>query len=167
MTMTGRRRKSYESGHRPKFLAIVDETAECDRALYFASRRAVRTNSSLVLLAVADPAGFHEWLGVGDIIQQEAEEACQARLDAAADRSRNIAGIQPQLIIRTGARAEQIAQLIEEDEDISFLVLAASSEAEGPGPLVTTLVAGGSASFPVPIVIVPGGMSDEEIDALA
>ena len=99
--MTGRRRKSYESGHRPKFLVIVDETDECDRALYFASRRAVRTNSSLLLLAVTDPAGFHEWLGVGDIIQQEAEEACQARLDEAADRSRNIAGIQPELIVRT------------------------------------------------------------------
>lgn len=164
--MSGRRRRSYESGHRPKFLVVVDETEECDRAIYFAARRAVRTNSGLILLAVADPAGFHEWLGVGDIIQQEAEDTCQEWLDRAAERSREIAGIQPELVVRAGSRAEQISQIIEEDEDISFLVLAASSSAEGPGPLVSTLVSKSSATFPVPIVIVPGGMADEEIEAL-
>lgn len=165
--MVGRRRRSNESGHRPKFLVIVDDTEECDRALYFAARRAMRTNSGVVLLAVIDPAGFHEWLGVGDVIQQEAEEAAQAMLDRAATRSREIAGIQPEMVTLCGSRSEQIIQMIDQDEDISFLVLAASISSDGPGPLVSTLAAKSSGTFPVPIVIVPGAMSDEEIDALA
>jgi nucleotide-binding universal stress UspA family protein len=165
--MVGRRRRSNESGHRPKFLVIVDDTEECDRALYFAARRAMRTNSGVVLLAVIDPAGFHEWLGVGDVIQQEAEEAAQAMLDRAATRSREIAGIQTELVTLCGSRSEQIIQMIDQDEDISFLVLAASISSDGPGPLVSTLAAKSSGTFPVPIVIVPGAMSDEEIDALA
>lgn len=165
--MLGKRRRSNETGHRPKFLVIVDETEECDRALYFAARRAVRTNSGVVLLAVIDPAGFHEWLGVGDMIQQEAEEAASAMLNRAAMRAREISGLQPDLEMRQGPRSEQIIQMIEEDEDISFLVLAASSSSEGPGPLVSTLAAKSSGTFPVPIVIVPGAMSDEEIEALA
>lgn len=165
--MLGKRRRSNETGHRPKFLVIVDETEECDRALYFAARRAMRTNSGVVLLAIVDPAGFHEWLGVGDMIQQEAEEAASAMLNRSAMRAREIAGIQPETVTRQGARSEQIIQLIEEDEDISFLVLAASSSSEGPGPLVSTLAAKSSGTFPVPIVIVPGAMSDDEIEALA
>lgn len=165
--MRGRRRRSNETGHRPKFLVVVDQTEEFDRALYFAARRAMRTNSGLVLLAVIDDAGFHEWLGVGDMIQQEAEEAAAALLNRAAARARQIAGIQAEMSTLRGARSEQIMKLIEEDEDISFLVLAASSSSDGPGPLVSTLAAKSSGTFPIPIVIVPGAMSDEEIEALA
>lgn len=77
----------------------------------------------------------------GDVIQQEAEEAASAMLNRAAMRAREISGIQPDLVTRQGPRSEQIIQLIDEDEDISFLVLAASSSSEGPGPLVSTLAA--------------------------
>lgn len=165
--MLGKRRRSYETGHRPKFLVIVDETEECDRAIYFAARRAMRMNCGVALLAVIDPARVHEWLGIGDVIQQEAEEAASAMLNRAAMRAREISGIQPDIVVRQGPRSEQIMQLIDEDEDISFLVLAASSSSEGPGPLVSTLAAKSSGTFPIPIVIVPGAMSDEEIEALA
>ncbi len=34
------KRRSYESGHRPKFMVVVDKTPECARAVHFASRRA-------------------------------------------------------------------------------------------------------------------------------
>lgn len=165
--MLGRRRRSNETGHRPKFLVVVDETEECDRALYFAVRRATKTNSGVVFLAVIDPSGFNEWLGVGTVIQQQAEEEAAAMLNRAAMRAREVSGIQPDLVTLQGNRSEQIMQLIEEDEDISFLVLAASSSSDGPGPLVSTLAAKSSGTFPVPIVIVPGAMSDEEIEALA
>src|SRR5260370_1330800 len=35
-------RQSYETGHKPKCLVIVDDTAEWDRAVYYASRWAIR-----------------------------------------------------------------------------------------------------------------------------
>ena len=60
--------------------------------------------------------------------------------------------------------AEEILKLIDEDEDIGILTLAAGTGKEGPGPLVTNLgkTAG---SFPIPVAIVPGHLSDEELDA--
>ena len=81
-------------------------------------------------------------------------------------RSNGIAGITPECVIREGGASEQIAQLIDEDEDISVLVLAAGVDSEGPGPLVTTLgkTAG---TFPIPIAIVPGHLADEELDAMS
>ncbi len=62
--------------------------------------------------------------------------------------------------------AEEIVRLIEEDEDIVVLILAAGVDLEGPGPLVTSLTKT-VGSFPVPIGIVPGHLSDEELDALS
>ena len=40
-----RKRRSYEAGHKAKFLVVIDDTPECDRAVYFASRRAARVPS--------------------------------------------------------------------------------------------------------------------------
>jgi len=164
--MAGRRRRSYESGHTPKFLVLLDDSEECDRAIYFAARRAVRTSSGLVILTVVADAGFHEWLGVGDMIREEADQESEAMLGRAAERCRAIAGLQPELVLRRGGKAEQILELLQEDEDISFLVLAASASSEGPGPLVSTIVAKAAGTFPIPIVIVPEEMSEDDIDAI-
>ncbi|PSC04814.1 universal stress protein UspA [Alsobacter soli] len=165
--MTVKPRRSYEAGHRPKFLVIVDETEECDRAVYFAARRAGRVGAELALLAVISPPEFQHWLGVGTVMEAEAGEEAQRRLDVASACARDLTGADPQLVIRTGAKAEQVLAVIEEDEDIALLVLAAGSGPDGPGPLVAGLAGKGAASFPVPIAIVPGGLSDRDIDALA
>lgn len=164
--MSGQRR-SYEAGHRPKFMVVVDKTPECMRAVHFASRRVARTGASMLMLAVVAPPDNFEWIGVGEAMIEEASEEAQKRLDAAAREARSAAGVEPEQAIRVGNRADEIIKLINEDEDISFLVLAAGSGKEGPGPLVSTLAGKAAASFPVPIVIVPGSLSDEEIDALA
>ena len=161
------KRRSYESGHRPKFMVVVDKTPECARAVHFASRRAARTGASMVMLAVVDPPDNFEWIGVGEAMVEEAREEAEKWIEAAAREARSAAGVEPEQVIRVGDRAEEIIRLIREDEDISFLVLAAGNSKDGPGPLVTTLAGRAVSTFPVPIVIVPGGLTDEEIDALA
>ncbi len=162
-----RRRRSYEAGHTPKFLVIVDDTPECDRAIHFASRRAARTGAKLVLLRVIEPHDRHQqWLGVADIMKQEAQEAANASLEAASARAYSVAGIKPERVVREGEKAEQILLLIEQDTDIAILVLAAGTGTEGPGPLVSSL-SKTAGTFPIPVAIVPGQLSDEELDALS
>jgi hypothetical protein len=100
-------------------------------------------------------------------MRAEAEEEARKTLFRFVDRARQVAGIDPEIVIREGARAEQIHALIQEDTDIAILVLAAATGKEGPGPLVTTLAGRTGADFPVPITIVPGALTDQEIDALA
>jgi nucleotide-binding universal stress UspA family protein len=162
-----RKRRSYEAGHNPKFLVIIDETPECDRAVYFASRRVARIGGKLVMLRVIETHDRNQqWLGVADIMRAEAQEEAEAILARFAARATGIAGITPERVIREGATAEEILNLIDEDEDIAVLVLAASVEKEGPGPLVSSLgtTAG---TFPIPIAIVPGHLTDEELDAVS
>jgi nucleotide-binding universal stress UspA family protein len=165
--MTGTRRRSFEAGHRPKFMVVVDDTPECERAIHFAARRAARTGASLLMLAVTAPPDNFEWLGVGEAMLAEAAAEAEDRLEAAAGHARTAAGIEPEQVTRVGSKAEEIVKLIEEDEDISFLVLAAGTGKEGPGPLVSTLAGKTVSTFPIPVVIVPGGLTDAEIDALA
>jgi nucleotide-binding universal stress UspA family protein len=121
----------------------------------------------MVMLAVVDPPDNFEWLGVGEAMIEEASEEAAKQLEAAARAARSAAGVEPEQVIRVGTRAEEIIKLIREDEDVSFLVLAAGSSKDGPGPLVSTLAGKTASTFPVPIVIVPGSLTDEEIDALA
>ncbi|WP_421725465.1 universal stress protein [Bauldia sp.] len=161
------KRKSRAEGHRRKFLAVVDDTPECTRALLFAGQRALHTSGALVLLYVIAPSEFTQWAGVENIMRAEAVETAEAALGKAADLVRENTGLEPQVVIREGGRAEEVIKLIEEDEDIAILVLAAGTDSEGPGPLVSALIGKGVATFPVPITVVPGHLDDETVAAVA
>jgi nucleotide-binding universal stress UspA family protein len=161
------KRKSTEAGHRRKFLAVIDETPECSRAVIYGARRAERTGGALALLYVIEPAGFQHWIGVENIMRAEAMDEAESTLAKFADLVRRHSSIEPELVIREGARAEQVMALINDDEDIAIRVLAAGTDKEGPGPLVADIAGKLSATFPVPITLVPGNLSDEEIAAVA
>jgi nucleotide-binding universal stress UspA family protein len=161
------KRRAYETGHRPKLLVIVDETPEADRALYFASRRAARMGSGLVLLTVMDPGEAQVWLGIGDIMRAEAEEKAAGLLEKAAARVREIAGIEAERRVGEGATVPELKRIIDEDEDIAVLILAAAIGADGPGPIVSSVTTKGGMNMAIPVTIVPGDLADAEIDALA
>ncbi len=161
------KRQSYEKGHKRKYLVVIDDTEECDRAVYWAAKRAARTKSQIVMLRVIETADRNQqWLGVADIMKAEEQEAANAALDKFAKRAHDIAGLKPDRVIREGVTAEEIVKLIEDDADIGILVLAAGTGKEGPGPLVSGL--GKTAGeFPIPVAIIPGHLSDTDIDAMA
>jgi nucleotide-binding universal stress UspA family protein len=164
--MTAQRR-SYETGHKPKCLVIVDDTAEWDRAVYYASRWAMRVGGGVVMLRIIElEEQNQQWLGVADIMRAEAQEDAGAALDRAAGRANGIAAITPERVIREGDPTEQILDVIDKDVDIAMLVLAANPGPEGPGPIIT-LLANAAGSFPIPVTVVPGDLSDDDIDALS
>jgi nucleotide-binding universal stress UspA family protein len=160
-------RRCYETGHKPKCLVVVDDNAEGDRAVHYASRWAARLAGGVVMLRIIETEDQNQqWLGVADIMRAEAEENANAALDRAAGRAGGIAGITPERAIREGDPIEQILDVIAQDADIAMLVLAASPGPEGPGPLVTG-VANTVGAFPVPVIIVPGELSDVDLEALS
>src|SRR5690606_11886981 len=160
------KRLSRQTGHRRKFLAIVDGTPECERAVAYASRRAQKTGGVLVLLYVIEPDDFQHWLGVEKIMREEAMANARGALDAHASKIRQELGIEPELVVREGKPVEEIHGLIEEDQDIAILVLGASAGKEGPGPLVAA-IAGKGAAFPIPVTVIPYNLSIEYLENLA
>lgn len=166
---TGIKRRSFEADKFRKFLVVVDETPEVEAALYYAANRMQRSSGSLVLLYVIVPQEFQHWINVRQ--QQIEEETAKAKaLFRLMRRKLNLAGYENvacEEVIREGAKGEEIRKLIDEDEDIAVLVLGASAEAAGPGPLVSSLAAGSAmGKFPIPITIVPGTLALEDVRSL-
>lgn len=159
------KRLAREEGHRRKFLCVVDGTPECDRAVLYAATRAARTGGVPVLLYVIPPGDFQHWRGVEEVMRAEAMDEAEEQLTRMAQRARAFAAIDSELVIREGKAAEAINQLIEDDRDLSILVLAAGVGGEGPGPLVSSIAAK-SGGFPIPVTIVPGDLSDDDIVAM-
>ncbi|MFC3704226.1 universal stress protein [Devosia honganensis] len=150
--------------YKRKFLVVIDETEECDRALTFAAFRVKRTGGTVVLMSVVPKPEFIG-LGVEDVLRAEAVEEAERNLDQRLARIREIGGIRTETVVREGNGPEQIETLIGKDQDIAILVLAASRSAEGPGPLVNHFAARANI-LPIPLTIVPGRMTDEEIIAI-
>ena len=163
-------RRSFEEGHRRKFLIVVDESQEVESALYYAASRVQRASGSIAMLYVIEPGEFQHWTGVRKV-QLEEETTKAKALFRLFRRKLSLAGfetIETEDVIREGRQAEELTKLIAEDEDIAILVLGASVDAKGPGPLVASLAAGRmTGGFPVPVTVVPGQLSLADIKALA
>ena len=161
------KRKAFEAGHQPKLLVIIDGKPESSRSIRYAARRASRTGASLMMLAVTGESDFNHWLGVGDVMRSEAAEQAGQHLARAMASVQALTAVEIETLVVEGVMSEQILVLIHRDEDISSLILAAGTDAEGPGPLVSLLAGKAAGHFPIPIVIVPGHLDDQAIDALS
>ena len=145
-----------------KFLVVLDESRECLNAMRFAALRAAHTGGGVQILSVIPPEEFGTWIGVADLMREEARERIVAHFEVFAKWMRDKQGVDPELVIREGDPVAEILAQVREDPAIGVLVLGASQEKSGPGPLVTQL-SRNSGNLPVPITIVPGDMSKERL----
>ncbi len=146
-----------------KFLVILDDSRECLNAMRFAAMRAARTGGGVKVLSVIPPDEFNHWIGVGEIMREEARERIEAHFEVFAKWMRDRQGVDPSLAIREGEPVPEILKEIEEDGDIGVLVLGASAEKGGPGPIVSDL-SRRFGSLPIPLTIVPGELSKDRLE---
>lgn len=147
-----------------KFLVVIDDTPECDRALTFAAYRVKRTGGTVVLMSVVQPPGFIG-LGVEDVLRAEAVEEAERNIDKRLARLRDIGDIKVESLVREGDGAEEIERVIDADSAIAILVLAASTAMDSPGPLVSYFASRAN-TLPIPLTIVPGRLTDAQIIAV-
>ncbi|TGY89047.1 universal stress protein [Marinicauda algicola] len=152
-----------------KFLVIADASEESATAAYFAARRAKHSGGRVTLLAVIEPSNFEHWLGVGETMRREATEMAENALESLAEEVEAVTGGRPEMILREGELLPTLRAVIEEDERIAILVLAAAKADDAPGPLISTLARGRGlfTGRRIPVTVVPGTLSREEIDRLA
>ena len=149
-----------------KFMVVLDSSTECLNAMRFAAMRAENTGAKVEILAVIPPEEFNHWIGVGAIMREEARDRINAHFEVFAKWMREKHSVNPELVIREGEVVAEILSQIRDDSEVDILVLGAATDRKGPGPLVTQL-SKSSGSLEVPIVIVPGSLSKEQLQALS
>lgn len=148
-----------------KFLVVLDDSRECLNAMRFAAMRAAHTGGGVTVLSIIPPEEFNHWIGVGEIMREEARERIHAHFEVFAKWMRDRQGVTPELVIREGEALPEIMAHVREDPEIGVLVLGAGTDKKGPGPLVTQL-SKNSGTLSIPLTIVPGDLSKERLEAI-
>ncbi|MBT2133732.1 universal stress protein [Croceibacterium sp. LX-88] len=147
------------------YLVVIDDTQEAHSALRFAARRAADTNGTVHLLALVPKQEFSAFGQVQATIEEEARDRAEVLANSAGGELMSESGMMPQIAVRVGDATTVIKEYLQEHPEVAALVLGAAVES-GPGPLVThfSAIAGG---LPCPLFVVPGGLSEEEIDRIS
>ena len=151
-----------------KFLVVVDDSPEFEAALRYTARRARSTGGHLVMLRIIPQAASDaHWAGVREEIERQTRAEAETTLNAWAAEAAERSGSTPILLIERGDPQACIRKVVGEDPDIKILVLAAGSST--PGPLVAAVVKQGAAftGRKLPVTIVPGELTEKEIEDLA
>lgn len=149
------------------FLVVVDDTEEMRAALRYACLRARKTGGRVALLRVIEPVEFQHFHSVGELMREEARQDAEELLHRMATEVFEYSGEMPVLYVREGVPREELITLIAEEPQVTILVLAAGTGPEGPGPLISALAGKYANRLRIPLTIVPGALSDEELERVA
>lgn len=148
------------------YLVVIDDTPEAGIALRFAARRAVKTGGGVEILSLIEPQEFIAFAGVQATIEDEARQHAEALVAAAAGTLMTESGLRPTITVRAGEGTKVIGELIAANPEIAALVLGAAATG-APGPLIAHFAGTDAGALPVPVMIVPGSLTPEQIDRLS
>ena len=158
------------ASHVRKFLVIADDSPEFSAALRYACARARATGGRVTLLRVLEPAVFEHWSGVREEMERQQRAEAESLLQKFAVQVSDATGHPPEFVVmESGDTRGAIRSLVLEDPDIKILVLAAATHGRGPGPLVSAVCKEGVNNHgrKLPVTVVPGDLTDEEIAELS
>ena len=148
------------------FLVVVDESEELTVALRYACYRARACNGRVAILYVMEPQEFLHWMAVENLMREEQRIEAEQKVQRYAKEVYKITGVVAIIHLREGKRRDELLELIAEDPSISVLVLGAGTGPDGPGPLISYLVGRGLHHLRIPLTIVPGTLTDEQLKAI-
>jgi len=149
------------------FLVVVDDTEEMQIALRYASLRAKKTRGIVALLYVIESSDQTYWVSVKNIGIEEQRKKAEDLMQDLSSVVLKWSGTMPVLFIKEGNKKDCLLELIEEEKNISILVLGAATGSEGPGPLVSELTKKNAGEINIPITIVPGNLSYKKIQDIS
>lgn len=150
-----------------KLVVVVDESTESKVAIRFAAARAAHiTGGGLILFHCIRPGEFQHWIGVADRMREEAHMDAREFLTEVSEKLNAYCGVDPAIEIREGDPQTELMSFIKDQEDIFGLVLGAGAEGE-PGPLVDYFTGAEISHLTCPVILVPGGMTNEQVDSMA
>ena len=148
------------------YLVVIDDSPEARTALRFAARRAARTGGAVEVLAIVPPQDFVQWGGVQAAIEEEQRLRIEASVTAHVGEIVDAAGIKPVIVVEQGEPVSVVRAYVGTRTDIAALVLAAAPSGN-PGPVVTNFTGHDAGKLPCIVMIIPGSLSDEQLEQLS
>lgn len=149
-------------------LVVADESGEFPAALTYAGLLCKSAGWRLVMLRVIEPSDPAPWASITDEIRRQAYVAAESLTQRFAAEIWAECGVTAEPVLREGDLKPQVRRLLEEDLTIKLAVLASAAPPGGPGPLVASLAkSGGLGGRAVPVLVVPGALTRDEVRALA
>lgn len=148
------------------YLVVIDDSAEARVALLFAARRAIKTQGSVEVLAVVEPQDFVQWGGVQAAMEEEQRLRIQGIVSGAVGEIMDESGIKPSIVVQTGEPTKVVRDYVGARQEIAALVLGASPSGH-PGLLVAHFTGTDAGKLPCPVMIIPGGLTDERLEQLS
>ena len=125
--------------------------------------RAKNSGGSVLLLYVIEPKELQHFAGIEKIMVKEAKEEAKNVLAELAESAMKDFNLKVQTITSNGKKYNQIVDLINKDKSISILVLGEAPDGMGSNDLINKFTAGLTRSINIPLTIVPGNLSIEDL----
>jgi nucleotide-binding universal stress UspA family protein len=148
------------------YLVVIDDSPEARVALRFAARRAARTNGRVEVLAVVEPQDFVQWGGVQAAFEEEQRLRIEGIVSSSVGELLDESGVQASVVVRQGEPVKAVREHIGSRDDVAALVLGAAPSGD-PGPLVANFTGTDAGKLPCPVMLIPGGLSDERLEQLS
>ncbi len=148
------------------YLVVVDDSDEARVALRFAARRAAKTNGRVEIIGLVEPQDFVQWGSVQTAIEEEQRLRMEGIVSASIGEILDEAGVESNIIVQHGEPAKTLRDYLGNRQDVSALVLGAAPSGN-PGLLVASFCGNDAGKLPVPVMLIPGSLTDERLEQLS
>ncbi len=144
-----------------RFMVCVNDQEEAEVALRLASIKARKRNGTVDILHVIPVDDTHGLFGVGERIREERYDRARMMLADLSTLSEEITGMPPNVMLQEGAIGETIVA-VAQDSDVNMVVLGVVP-GSSKGKLVAWLSTQLGEKLLMPIMLVPGNLTDQQI----
>ena len=152
----GRKKENY--------LVCVNSEHYSEVALHFTCFLAKKDHGSILLLHVIEPADYQSLGMVADKMRKEKHEESQALLSELAKKAQEWSGVMPTVMVREGLIEDEIIAVVEADPSIKMLIAGVASESSKKSKIIPPLVSAISTKLLIPMLIVPGALTNQEME---
>jgi nucleotide-binding universal stress UspA family protein len=152
--------------HPSKFLVCVDSSDVAKVALRFACLKAQKRGVLIDLLHVIQPAEFQSLFSIAGKIDNDARTAGEKLLNELSKEAEQLIGVKPTCLLREGSIGECILKTATDDQGVNMVLLGVSP-GETRGKLVSWLCQQMGENLMMPIMLVPGNLTEAQMAELA
>ena len=149
-----------------KFMVCIDQREESKIALRLACMKANARGSRVCMLHVIAPADFQTLGAIADRMREERKAEGMQLLSMLAEEAFSTYGIRPDTILREGSTGDEIIAAAFEDPDVNMIALGVAQQASGRGKLTAWLASQLGSKLYVPLLMVPGNLTDQQLQSI-